>query len=344
MVPTDEFPSPRRRFYLRWLLSGSSKVTIALLCAGLGAAAIMSLPDAPANSQATAAASPAVQQENQPQENTASAADSTCEKQAWPYIDKRCNEPAANQPTRQVRVVSTDRGTSSIIVTPVPSAEPKRVAESAPATVAKLEAPTTPPAATPVASTSAAQATAPVQQEAAAPALPNGVATATLVSYSAAAPASAAPAPGPSEASAPAPVAENVATAPENTAAAPATPKSKTAKLNEKRAIKQAKVRKIAPSAVPSDVVEEVELATLHDGQAEPARQLVTNRQAATQGVPREVIEAVKAASGSSGRRVAVSKRYAEPDDEMVSVNYSGRRPQRLFLVPRETVELSEGW
>jgi hypothetical protein len=53
----------------------------------------------------------------------------------------------------------------------------------------------------------------------------------------------------------------------------------------------------------------------------------------------------VKAASGSSsGRRVAVSQRYAEPDDEMVSVNYSGRRPQRLFLVPRETIELSEGW
>ncbi|MEA2953921.1 MAG: hypothetical protein QOJ96_3441 [Alphaproteobacteria bacterium] len=343
MVPTDEFPSPWRRFYLRWLLSGSSKATIALVCAGLGAAAIMSLPDNPANSQATAAALPAVQQENQPQENTVSAADSTCENQAWPYVDKRCNEPAANQPTRQVRVVSTDRGTSSTIVTPVPSAEPKRVAESAPApAVAKLEAPTTPPAATPVASAPAPQATPPVQQEAAAPALPNGVATATLASYSA--PASGAPALGPTEASAPAPVAENIATAPENTAA-PATPKSKSAKLNEKRAVKQAKAHKIAPAAAPSDVVEEVELATLRDGQAEPAQQPVSSRQPATRGVPREVIEAVKAASGSSsGRRVAVSQRYAQPDDEMVSVNYSGRRPQRLFLVPRETVELSEGW
>ncbi len=117
------------------------KVIGALVVASLAAGMILSLPDASSSSPNLPATSPA------PQRSEDSAAgDLACGRQTWPYLDQRCAEPAAKTPgqaTHQVRVVSTDRGTSSTIVTAVASDPPKppadisRLRESA----AKLQSP-----------------------------------------------------------------------------------------------------------------------------------------------------------------------------------------------------------
>jgi hypothetical protein len=72
----------------------------------LGAGLIFVLPDeSEGDTQAASAA-------DTPSETTASADESLCDKQAWPYVDQRCAQRIdAARGTRQVRIV-TDKGHS----------------------------------------------------------------------------------------------------------------------------------------------------------------------------------------------------------------------------------------
>jgi hypothetical protein len=284
-------------------------VIAALVCAGLGAAVILSLPETPADSPAASSSVQAAE------ETTASAGDQSCEKQAWPYLDQRCAEPVkqeSGQPTREVRVVSTDRGTSPTIVTAIAPAETKRPATppQPPQSVATLESPTAP-----------AEPSAPSPKQPA-PAIPDFITTAAAAGI---------------------PDSPAAATSADNSVASAQAPETPTAasklttaaKTNRKPQVKQVRLRE--QKTVPADVVEAVETAALRDG----------NHQA----VPPDVIEAVRAASGSrarvsgDGRRITVSQKYRqeEPQD-VVSVNYPSRSTQRLVIVPRESVEVSDGW
>jgi hypothetical protein len=61
-------------------------------------------------------------------DESAKAAD-PCEGQTWPYIDSKCAETKAD--TRQVRVITTDRGAPQMLATRTPRVEPKPAAAEA---------------------------------------------------------------------------------------------------------------------------------------------------------------------------------------------------------------------
>ncbi len=112
---------------------------IAVAAAVLGAGVMAALSDASTGSPSTSSISPQAEQQQ------AAAAESVCEKQAWPYIVQRCADPAAyERGTRQVRVV-TDRGAMVTMTMPNPIVEPKRPAPQATAVVSpRRQAPTEP--------------------------------------------------------------------------------------------------------------------------------------------------------------------------------------------------------
>jgi hypothetical protein len=70
-----------------------------------------------------------------------SASSVPCERQTWPYVDNACSRGSGNtsKATRQIRVISTDRNTPAMIVTPEPigrdaaTPQPPAPAEAAPA-------------------------------------------------------------------------------------------------------------------------------------------------------------------------------------------------------------------
>jgi hypothetical protein len=223
MFPTHTYLTP-------WKLAG------ALLSAGVGAALIVAWPDAPAD----ISPAPAIAQASA-DEAPASAQESACEKQAWPYIDSRCADMAAKTPdqaTRQVRVVSTDRGTSSVIVTPVASLAPPPQNMPLRAAAAE-ETPQRGPSPLPQ-----PKAVEPVQNIASAPA-PQFVANAMAVE----------------EPATTAPVAEKAPAAPEPGQKAARTPKVKTAaKTNDKRS-KPIQLHDQNPKAVPAEVIAAVDAA-----------------------------------------------------------------------------------
>ncbi len=67
------------------------------------------------------------------------AINAICEKQAWPYVDRRCADPVPyERGTRQVRVV-TERGETLTMATPVPIIEAKRTPPPRPREVAKAD-------------------------------------------------------------------------------------------------------------------------------------------------------------------------------------------------------------
>jgi hypothetical protein len=287
-------------------------------------------------------ASATVSETEQSAAETAASREVPCEKQAWPYIDKRCAESAAktaSQTTREVRVVSTDRGTSSTIVTPVasdppkPAATPPRPQESQPAIAESQNT---------AAQQTAAANSSPLLQPAGLQSSDQSFALAASFQEILPQAASQGVLPQTAGTEPPAPLA---ATEPE---AAPQ--KSKAAKTSEKRATRTSKWREqnrrpleIVPSAdpsqeqypsrVPSDVVQAVESAT--------ARERTGRAQ-----VPAEVLAAVEAdlrrnRGTYGGKRAVVSQKYNSGDAaEMVTVR-SGRG-QRVFIVPRETDFASE--
>jgi hypothetical protein len=329
MFPSYGFPSLYTRIHPQ-LRAHSTKVIGVSIGVVLVAGMIVLLPDGSTSAPSTATTSAAVPTSvaaPAPEESLTSF-EVACEKQAWPYIDQRCAESAAkaaSQATRQVRVVSTDRGTSSTIVTaiaPAPAKPPADISQLRDS-VAKLEPPAKEPAtATPPSSQAGAQ----VSDQ-------NYMAMAVSFQDS------------PAQTAAPeqaAPIANN----PETEDAAPRS-KAK-AKAAEKRAAKQLKARRqtvpvpatayaqdttAAPeqtrpeqtrtSRVPTDVVQAVEAATAEDR---------------TQSrVPADVVRAVE----SDIRRSRTSPGYGS---ELVTVSSPRSRGQRVFLVPREreSVEVSD--
>jgi hypothetical protein len=276
---------PANRRYLTPL----SAVGVAII-AGIGATWMLSSPDAPASSNTSPGVVTAA--EASVNETAAAAQASGCEKQAWPYIDKRCADAAATGPdqgTRQVRVVSTDRGTSSTIVTPVASLPPKPLPQPQPAQTAANASVQQPQVAQPTPAPAAPQTVAAVAQPAF---VANAVAvqdapTTAALGETVSAPPAATPA-------------QKAATPPKLKAAA---------KAADKRA-KASKFRDGNPQAVPADVIEAIDTA-------ETVRTMRTETY------------------GDRGRRVVVSEKYVSGDEETVSVT-SPRRPQRVFLVPRE--------
>jgi hypothetical protein len=121
----------------------SPQVIAALLFTGLFAGVVLSLPD---DALSLGTRTVAVQ----PAEN-ASGSPEYCEKQAWPYLDQRCADAKkdAAAPTRQVRVISTDRGAAPVIVTAIAPvveqtarAEPRPAAPQNPALTAAPQADT----------------------------------------------------------------------------------------------------------------------------------------------------------------------------------------------------------
>lgn len=118
--------------------------------------------------------------QTRPPENTASADESLCDKQAWPYVDQRCAQRIdAARGTRQVRIV-TDKGHSVNTVTPQPIVEQKPEPKPQPKpqpVAAQAERPIGPPAA-PMKEQSETAAAAPQQQPAPAPQKSEKVATA----------------------------------------------------------------------------------------------------------------------------------------------------------------------
>jgi hypothetical protein len=289
------------------LLRGASPSVIAtLLVAGLFAGVIISLPEANAPSApAKVAAAP----------NPLAEASNDCEKQAWPYIDQRCAAPEAKeaeQSTRQVRVVSTDRNAAPLIVTAAPAPQPQRAAAPA---VAQIQ-PTPQPVAVPTAAGPAKQNdVVPIAASAQlAPEPPAQLQTVAL-----------------------APAAQPTATAaliPEAAAAeapAVAAPPKATAKFVKKPAKQERRVQtanqRSPANIVPPGVVDAVRSASARDA----------GREQGGQAVPADVIAAVEA----DARRGRVASRRMAPQriaegDEMVIVNSPGMSVRRVFVVPRE--------
>lgn len=294
----------------------SAKVIGAVVVATIAAVVIVALPDESGQSSASADTANA---------SASMPADVTCENRAWPYLDHRCAQPTAKEAplaTRNVRVVSTDRGTSTNLVTAVPIIEAKRPAEipELQASMAKLAPPTSEPE---VAPAQEKAALSPVQERVS----PEAPATTepTVVSEAAAAKA-----------------------------------KAKAARAEEKRVAKSKRERRIktAPTemaataetagearqkGVPADVVAAVKAATSDERNPNAA--------------PADVVDAVKAITDGrrltqtyksrDGRRITISQKDAKDSqdaEEVVTVS-SSKQPaqQRLFLVPRES-ENNNNW
>lgn len=326
MFSTYGFLVPRTPMHPRLTSAYPPKVIGALVVAALAAGMILSLPDASSSSPNLPATSPAPQRS---EESSASAGDLACGRQTWPYLDQRCADSAAKTPgqaTHQVRVVSTDRGTSSTIVTAVASDPPKP-----PADISRLRE-------------SAAKLQSPDPQK-----NPAADAKQNLIQNIVAMTASVQDFP-------PQTMAPRGATPMANSEE---TEQKSKAKAADRRAIKPAKLRErnrppipaeaaayaqdtgtapeqIRTSRVPADVVQAVKNAT--------AQERPSSR------VPEDVIQAVEAdsrrsAASSSGRRVIVSQKYnAQDEGEIVTVSSPRGRGQRVYLVPRESIEASSGW
>lgn len=94
------------------------------VCAGLVAVLPLVMPDqSPPQKVATAATDgrAAVEAASPADDNTTDP----CAGQTWPYIDSACADTKAQQDTRQVRVISTDRAAPSSLATRTPRIEPK---------------------------------------------------------------------------------------------------------------------------------------------------------------------------------------------------------------------------
>ncbi len=131
MFSKHDYPILGERLYATLAHPQTPKVIAAFVVAALGAGLVAGWPD-PSSSQTD-------------NEKQAAASDSACEKQAWPYVDRRCADtPAYERGTRQVRVVNA-RGEMVTMTTPLPIIEPRRPARSQ--TVAKADTPIGPEAA-----------------------------------------------------------------------------------------------------------------------------------------------------------------------------------------------------
>jgi nicotinate-nucleotide--dimethylbenzimidazole phosphoribosyltransferase len=304
------------RLRQRLLRAASPSVIATLLVAGLFAGVIISLPEANAPSApAKVAAAPNPLAE-------ASAASNDCEKQAWPYIDQRCAAPEAKeaeQSTRQVRVVSTDRNAAPLIVTAAPASQPQRAVPPVPPRPAVAQVQPPQPVAVPTAAGPANQndvvpIAASAQLAPEPPAQLQNVALAPAA-QPAAQPATAALIPEAAAAEAPA-----VAAPPKATAKFVKKP------AKQERRVQTANQRSPA-NIVPPGVVDAVRSASARDA----------GREQGGQAVPADVIAAVEA----DARRGRVASRRMAPQriaegDEMVIVNSPGMSVRRVFVVPRE--------
>ncbi len=254
----------------------------------------------------------------QEQEQAQAPDDSSCAKRTWPYLDQRCADSAKDpgQATREVRVVSTDRGASPTIVTAVPPpVEAKR--EPAKPEPAKIAAkPQTAVLGTPQAQTEPSS----VPQQKLAPENPR-----------------------PDFAAKAATVAE--------TTASITPPPSAATQAPAQASSPAAKPEASAPQPVPPEATKparKVTAAKFSEGKTKQAQGRVQNGKTVPAVVPADVIAAVKAAADeerqSNGRRVTVSRKSAQDnadDGEVIAVTSPGRG-QRIFVVPRESD--AEAW
>jgi hypothetical protein len=264
----------------------SIKVLAAAALILLGAGVIFALPEDSDDESPIASASA-----NAPG-STASADDSLCDKQAWPYIDQRCAQRVEQtRSTRQVRIV-TDKGNSVMVMTPVPVVEAKPKPAPRPPVVAQADRPIGPTAAP------AVSEPAPQTEQVAATIKPAAPETPTPQAAPASALPHAAPAPALQTAMAPAdppPVTDAMARTPSATPPAPMAQgvnawaearakKAQAAKTVAKREAKEATRRKPTGEGVPEDVVAAARSAPANGRSARPA-------------VPAEVIAAVEQAT-----------------------------------------------
>ena len=278
-------------------------------------------------------------------ETTATADDSLCDKQAWPYIDQRCAEKVeAARGTRQVRIV-TDKGNSVTVRTPVPIVEAKPKPAPRPPVVAQAEKLIGPPVVPTVAEpplqsetktghvAAAPQQPAPVAQDPApqaapapahAPAVQQAVMTpsAPPPATNVVAPETQNPSDDTRDARAKAAIASAEPPAPDVDAAGDLRGKKSKAARAAKRAEKrEAKRRKAMEENgdVPEEVIATVK--SLRDDD-EPRR-----RRARRNAVPDEVVSAVEEAMANEPRR-----------GRRIVIVGSGGGNQRIYLVPREQV------
>jgi hypothetical protein len=94
----------------------SLQVAVPVVGAALATSWLVGLASNPAASSSVAEA---------PMALAAAGPAQTCDAQSWPYVDQRCATEAAAGPTRQIRVVSTDRSAPAIVFSQV---APVRVA------------------------------------------------------------------------------------------------------------------------------------------------------------------------------------------------------------------------
>lgn len=277
----------------------SGAVTGALALILLGGGLLYALPES--SEQATAATATA----NSPTP-LASADDSLCDKQTWPYIDQRCaGRVEAARGSRQVRIV-TDKGTSVKTVTPLPVVEQKPPQHPPKPVVAQNDRPIGPPVAHAAANTtSEPQTTASVQPAMASsppPAATKAMASATVPPV----PSSAVPA------------------SPGVDAIDDTRQKSKSARAAEraeKREAEKAKKREAKRRKTQQDDESDTQdVADAARGTREDRGDRSRSRRARAE-VPAEVIDAVEAATARDRGR---------------TVNIESPRGRRVYVVPRD--------
>ena len=319
----------------------SMTVLFAVSAIALGAGVILALPDdADTNPPATSASAPTASAPESTGSTTASADESLCDKQSWPYIDQRCAQRVeAARGTRQVRIV-TDKGNSVTVRSPEPIVEAKPKPTPQAPVGARVEKPLGPPAA-PVAGSppqiekvvAGPQRSAPAPQNAAPQTVPPSASTV----QTAAAPANP-PVTSDFRARGTFDPSANMGNAPVAPAAASTAPaaagvdafadanfrKSKSARAEEKAARREARRQK-AIAEGNGDMPEE-----LVGQNSRRARHAMSDR--GRGGVPEEVLQAIEqaAASESRGRR----------GRQIVTIG-STRNGNRVYLVPGNEIG---GW
>lgn len=285
MVARHDFPILWKRLHSILAYAPPTKVALALMAAALGAGVLLTLPDPSSDSPSA----------SQPQQDQA-ALNAICEKQAWPYVDRRCADPVPyERGTRQVRVV-TERGETLTMATPVPIIEPKRAQPPRPQVVAEAPKKIGPEVipATPEQEATLQNAVAPSQPAKTAKPDPAPRQAAIAAAQTFQAPAVGQPVMAATNAFAKAPAPMTGETASE----IPASKKSKAAAKAEKREAKQRTATERQDKAVPAEVVAAVEATA--------------RREQSRQEVPPEVIAAVERARANEyggGQRVYVIQR-----------------------------------